>query len=181
MQITVVGRHFDGTEPIKKYADRKLLRLERFSGKIKEIHVILEVQKFRHIAEISLHLKDIKLMATEESRDMYASIDKAVGNLQKQLSRLTERMKEHRLRRSLRKIYFFGRFFGTPGEPEARQGKKTAVIKREFQPKPMSVEEACLELDLFKENFLVFRNSDTEAINVIYKRDDGDYGLIVPK
>ena len=55
---------------------------------------------------------------------------------------------------------------------------KRQVIKREFQPKPMSLDEACMELELFKDNFLVFRNANTEQINVVYKREDGDYGLI---
>jgi len=99
MQLTVVGRHFGVTEPIKKYVDGKLLKLEKFSRKIKETHVILEVQKFRHIAEITLYLKYNKLTATEESRDMYASIDLAVGNLHKQLLKLRDRLKEHRPRR----------------------------------------------------------------------------------
>jgi putative sigma-54 modulation protein len=98
MQITIVGRHFDVTEPIKKYVDGKLLKLEKFSHKIKEAHIVLEVQKFRHIAEIVLYLKDFRLTATEESRDMYASIDKALGSLHKQLLKLRDRIKEHKAR-----------------------------------------------------------------------------------
>jgi putative sigma-54 modulation protein len=98
MRITVVGRHFEVTGPIKKYADGKLLKLDRFSNQIKEAHVVLEVQKVRHIAEITLFMKDFKLTATEESRDMYASIDEAVGNIHKQLLKLRDRLKEHRAR-----------------------------------------------------------------------------------
>lgn len=110
MQITVVGRHFDVTGPIKTYVDTKLLKFEKYANKIKEAHVILEVQKIRHIAEITLYLKGFKLMATEESRDMYASIDKALGSLHKQLLKLRDRLKEHKARRATRKSFFFSKF-----------------------------------------------------------------------
>ncbi len=177
MQITVVGRHFEVTEPIKNYVDGKLIKLDRYSSQIKEAHVILEVQKIRHIAEITLFMKDFKLTATEESRDMYASIDMALGNLHKQLLKLRDRIKEHKGRRVSRK-FFLSALFGRsePKAPQAAQAPK--VIKREFQPKPMSVDEACMELELFKDSFLAFRNSETEKINVVYKREDGNYGLI---
>ena len=182
MQITVVGRNFNVTEPIKKYVDNKLLKLDRYAEKLKEAHVILQVQKFRHIAEITLYLKYFKLTATGESRDMYASIDKAKGNLQKQLLKLRERIKEHRARRPSKKPGFFGELFkGVEAEKASQKGRTPKVVKRDFQPKPMSLDEACMELELFKDNFLVFRNAETEDINVVYKRNDGDYGLIAPE
>lgn len=171
MQITVVGRHFEVTEPIKKYAGSKLVKFERYTDKIVEAHVMLEVQKFRHTAEITLFLKDFKLTAKEESRDMYASIDAAVDSLHKQLLKLRERIKEHRGRHVAKR---------SVGPLLAPKDRKKKVIQRPYAAKPMSVEEACLELDLFKDNFLVFRNSETEAINVAYKREDGNYGLMVP-
>ncbi len=179
MQITVVGRHFEISEPIKKYVDKKILKLERFDAKIKEAHVILEIQKVSHIAEITLFLKDFKLTATEESRDMYASIDKVLANLQKQLLRVREKIKDHQAKRAARRFVFFNKFFkGRPEGEAASAEKKAKVIRREFQSKPMSVDEACMELELFKDNFLVFRDAKTERINVVYKREDGDYGLI---
>lgn len=182
MQITVVGRHFDVTEPIKKYADSKLLKFERYWDKIKEAHVILEVQKFRHIAEITMYLKYFKLTATEETRDMYASIDNALGSLHKQLLKLRDKVKEHKARRVSRKSVFFGELLG--GEQMVKitdKGRKRNIIKKTYPLKPMSVGEAADELELFKDNFLVFRNADTEAVNVIYKREDGNYGLIEPE
>jgi putative sigma-54 modulation protein len=180
MQITVVGRHFDVTEPIKKYVDSKLLKLDKYTDKIKQAHVILEVQKFRHIAEITLYLKYFKLTATEESRDMYASIDKVLGSLHKQVLKLRDRIKEHKAR-GVSKKSLLENFFSDKEAKVLDKAKRTRVIKRAFQPKPMSVDEASMELDLFKDNFLVFRNSDTERINVIYKREDGNYGLIIPE
>lgn len=189
MQLTVVGRHFEVTEPIKQYVDKKLLRLERFASKIKEAHVILEVQKIRHIAEITLYLKYSKLTATEETQNMYASIDNAVANLRKQLVRLRDRIKTSRTKGAARKVNKLAssdsKEESVESEPElAELGlnvKGVKVIKRFISPKPMSTEEACLELDLFKERFIVFRDAVTDKINVVYKREDGNYGLIVPE
>ena len=177
-----MGRHFDVSEPIKKYVDKKLLKFEHFTDTIKEAHFILEVQKVRHIAEITLYLKDVKLTATEESRDMYASIDKTLGSLHNQLLKLRERTKGHKDRRLVRKFSFLTKFFrGAPEEEEVSPSAgKAQVIKREFQPKPMSVDEACEELELFKDAFLVYRDAKSEKINVVYKREDGNYGLIDP-
>jgi len=180
MRIAVVGRHFDVTEPIKKYVDGKLLKLDRYAKNIKEANAILEVQKFRHIAELTLSLKQAKLTATEESEDMYVSIDKAVDSLHKQLLKFRERAKEHKARKISPKTLFGFLFQGRSGKAYDKD-KRPNVITRRFQSKPMSIEEASLELDLFKDDFLVFRNSETDMINVIYKREDGDYGLIVPE
>lgn len=179
MRITVVGRHFDVTEPIKKYVDNKLVKFERYTKKIKEAHVILEVQKFRHIAMITLYLKDFKLMATGESRDMYASIDTALGSLHKQVLKLRDRIKEHKGRRRSGKSVRVVRLLQDAQGKASQKEVKRKVVKRDFQPKPMSVDEACMELEVFNDTFLVFRDSDTDAINVVYKRNDGDYGLIV--
>lgn len=182
MQITIVGRHFDVTEPIKRHVNKKLLKLERYAQKLREAHVILEIQKFRHIAEVTLYLKYVKLTATEESGDMHSSIDKVLGNLHKQLLKLRGRLKEHRGRRGIGKAIFFNELSKSEETGrDTQKEKKARIIKRRFQPKPMSIDEACMELDLFKDNFLMFRDSQTEKINVIYKREDKNYGLIIPE
>lgn len=181
MQISVTGRNFAVTEPIKNYVDGKVLKLDKYTDKIKEAHIVLQVEKFRHIAEITLYLKDFKLTATEETRDMYASIDNAWDNLHKQLLKLRDRIKEHRGRNGARKASFFKGLLRAVEEKIMPKDKNQTVIKRSFSPKPMSVEEACLELDLFKDNFMVFKNSETDIMNVVYKREDGNYGLIVPE
>ena len=112
---------------------------------------------------------------------MYASIDGAIGSLHKQVLKLRDRIKEHKGRRLSAKSMFFGKLFrGEDSEQVSEKERTKKVVKREFQPKPMSVDEACMEMDLFKDNFLVFRDSQSEKINVVYKREDGDYGLIVP-
>lgn len=95
MQIDVSGRHFHVTEALKAYAVDKMLKLDKYSLKLETAHVILEVQKFRQISEITLLGKGLRLTAKEESKDMYAAFDKSFGNIQLQLRRAHDKHSDH--------------------------------------------------------------------------------------
>ena len=99
MEIDVSGRHFQVTPPLKKYALEKIGKLEKYSLKLESVHVIFEVQKIRHIAEITVLGKNLRLTAKEDSQDMYAAFDECFGNIQLQLSRQHDRVKDHKARR----------------------------------------------------------------------------------
>ena len=99
MEIDISGRHFHVTEPLKEYVDDKLRKIEKYSLKLESAHVILEVQKFHHIAEVTLRGKNLRLAAKEQSADMYAAFDKCFGNVQLQLRRQHDRVKDHKARR----------------------------------------------------------------------------------
>ena len=99
MKIDISGRHFKVTEPLQEYVDSKMLKLDKFSLKLESAHVVLEVQKFRHIAEITLRGKDLRLTAKDEDADMYAAFDRCLGNAQLQLSRQHDKKKDHKGRR----------------------------------------------------------------------------------
>lgn len=177
MNIIITGRHFDITEGIKSHVNGKIAKLDKFFTKILEAHVILAVEKFRHITEITLAGKDLKITATETTSDMYASIDKAVESLDKQMRKFHERLREHKIKGAHKaEVKAVKSAYKTSGEninfaPEI-------VEVKSFSEKPMSVEEAMEELKILNKEFLVFRNSDDETINVIYKRKDGNFGLI---
>ncbi len=96
MEIDVTGRHFQVTGALKKYASDKIEKLDKYSLKIESVHVVFEVQKFRHISEITLLAKGVRLTAKEDSEDMYAAFDKSFGNIQLQLGRRHDRVKDHR-------------------------------------------------------------------------------------
>ncbi len=96
MEIDVSGRHFHVTEPLKQYATDKLEKLEKYSLKLESVHVIFEVQKFHHVAEVTALGKKLRLAAKEESVDMYSAFDNAFGNIQLQMRRHHERLKEHK-------------------------------------------------------------------------------------
>lgn len=176
MNVTVTGRHFDVTEGIKAHIGAKIAKLEKFYSKIIEVHVILAVEKFRHIVEITLVGKHIKLTATETTSDMYASIDKAIESLEKQLRKVHDKVKEHHRVPGLaaRSISAIRGYF----KSEKKVAEPSIVETRRVAEKPMSIGEAADELKLSNDEFLVFRNSDDDKINIIYKRKDGNLGLI---
>ncbi|MCG3176215.1 MAG: Ribosome hibernation promoting factor [Candidatus Omnitrophica bacterium] len=99
MEIDITGRHFQVTEPLKKYATEKIQKLDKYSLKIESVHVVMEVQKFHHICEITLNGKNLRTTAKEESADMYSAFDTCYGNIQLQLRRQHERVKDHKARR----------------------------------------------------------------------------------
>ena len=99
MEIDIAGRRFHVTEPLKEYLAAKIAKLDKYTLKIEMVHVILEVQKFHHISEITVLGKNLRLTAKEESTDMYAAFDKSYGNIQLQLRRQHDRVKDHKGRR----------------------------------------------------------------------------------
>ena len=181
MNVAITGRHFDVTEGIKSHVNGKIAKLDKFYHKILEAHVILSVEKFRHVAEITLVGKNFKFTATETTSDMYPSIDKAIESLEKQLRKLHDKVKEHRVKGSsgrikdlASRILSIRDYF--KGERQAAGPK--IVETRGVAEKPMSAEEAVEELKISEGGFIVFRNADDNRINVIYRRKDGDFGLI---
>ena len=98
MEIDISGRHFHVTEPLKEYASEKIKKLDKYSLKLESVHVIFEVQKFHHISEITVLGKQLRLTAKEQSTDMYAAFDGSFGNIQLQLRRQHDRLKDHKTR-----------------------------------------------------------------------------------
>ena len=99
MEIDISGRHFKVTEPLKETIEAKVSKLDKYSLKLESVHVVLEVQKFHHMAEITLRGKNLRLTAKEESADMYAAFDRCLGVVQLQLARQHDRRKDHKARR----------------------------------------------------------------------------------
>ena len=99
MEIDISGRHFHVTEPLKEYALEKIKKLDKYSLKLESVHVVFEVQKFHHISEITVLGNHLRMTAKEESADMYAAFDLSFGNIQLQLRRQHERLKDHKVHR----------------------------------------------------------------------------------
>ena len=96
MEIDISGRHFHVTEALKDTITEKVQKLDKYSLKIEAVHVVLEVQKFHHVAEITIAAKNLRLTAKEESSDMYAAFDNSLGNIQLQLGRQHDRVRDHK-------------------------------------------------------------------------------------
>jgi len=175
MQINITGRHIEIPDPIKQYIVEKLSKLSKYGQKIEEARVIFSLERFNHIAEITLNGKRFRITSAEKEEGLRNAFDKSLANMEKQIKRFYAKVKDHKAKRFFEALRSFS-LRRKEAKPQAPR-----IIKNETaETKPMSCEEAALELDLFGRDFIVFRNANTDNINVIYKRKDGNYGLIEP-
>jgi putative sigma-54 modulation protein len=175
VRLEVKGRNVEVSDELRAYVEEKLGRLERLLRRDARLEVELAVERnpsiaASQVAEATVWSKGPVLRARESSSDMRASIDLLVGKLERQ----AERAREKRRSRSTRAA-------GGPPESAPRHESRPAIVKtKRFPIKPMTADEAVLQLELVGHDFFVFRNVDTEDVNVVYRRRHGDYGLIEP-
>jgi putative sigma-54 modulation protein len=179
MDITVTGRHLTITPAIEDYARKKISAIHIDFPRILNAHFILEVDKYRQVAEVILHCGNhITIEARDVHEDLYAAIDKVVDKAERQIRKYKTRIQDHRPRRA--KPRHFAEHVFTHDLHEAT-GKTHHVRTEHYECKPMFVDEAVLQLEVSdKREFLVFLNADTEKLNVLYRRRNGDFGLIEP-
>jgi putative sigma-54 modulation protein len=180
--VKVTGRHVSITEAIKNYALTKVEHLHLDYPRIIEAHVILDVEKHRHFAEIILHCTNhITIEASHETDDMYASIDGVAAKTAQQMRKYkTKILRSHRPRgQSIRhieeQVLHIEETFHEVEESEP------SVIKTERYPvKPMFVDEAVLQIEMSNRQFVVFLNAKTEKVSILYRRKGDGFGLIEP-
>jgi putative sigma-54 modulation protein len=184
MQVSVTFRHMDPTAALKSFASEKVQRIGKLSHKLTEAHVVLSLEKYMHKADITLTANGLTIRGEEKSEDMYASIDRAIDKIERQLKRYQEKVKDHKAREDGKFKVRLNVLEPEPVEEEvplqpAKASPPPKVIKtREFLAKPMSVDDAIMQMDLINNDFLVFQNATSSEINVIYRRKDGTFGLI---
>jgi putative sigma-54 modulation protein len=174
MQTSVTFKRIDPSEPLKDYARDKLDRLDKYLYNPAEASVVLTVEKFRHIAEVNIAGDGLKINGREETDSMYSAIDMVMDKLEKQIKKSKAKNRSHRTGTKTRPMDTLVR----PVMPEENINGEVHITNIEY--KPMDVEEAILQLNLVDDNFLVFTNARTDRVNVLYHRNDGDYGLIQP-
>lgn len=181
-EIKVTGRHVSITDSIVDYARKKIEGLHLDYPRIIDAQVILDVQKYRHLAEIILHCSNhITIDASAETNDMYASIDEAADRIQQQMRKYkTKIMRQHRPRRG--EVRHVEEQVYSAMAPEEHEEAEPELVHVERYPvKPMFVDEAMLQLEMSaNRQFVVFLNAKTEKVNIIYRRKHGDFGLIEP-
>lgn len=174
VKIDFTGRHIEVTDALKKHAAGQFERLgPLFDSKPPKANVTIEVERGRHRSEIVVHWRNETLSATSIDADMYQSLSKSVAKIEKQARKLKDKVidKSHRARRSA----------GSPkGDSVAPTRTPKIVVSKMKAQKPITAQEAAMALDEGKEPFLLFRDSDGGDIALIYKRPDGNYGLIQP-
>lgn len=174
MRIHITGRNIQVTDALRDTVERKLGKLDKYFSKDVEADVRLSVEKVRQIIEVTIPFAGAILRAEEWTDDMYASIDKVVDVLERQIRKhKTKLQRRNHIGETIR-------FENIPAPVEEEEQPKIVKTKR-FAMKPMDTEEAILQMELLGHNFFVFSNAETDEVNVIYKRKDGNYGLIEPE
>lgn len=170
MQLTVTGRHVSVTEAMKEHAREKLGHAMRERPHINEIHVTMDVEKYRHRVELHVRGKNLDLFCHEETGDMYASIDGALVKLERQLRRYRERHSRKQQKQP-------PRFRAEEEAPDPDEPR----IKQRLAMKPMFLDEALLQMKVDGHIFLAFINARTDAVNLLYRTGEGEVGHLAPK
>jgi len=172
MQIIVRGRNVEVTPALREYVDEKIGRLTRYFDNLREATVLLSVERGRHVVEVTVFMNEngIILRGEEASNDMYASLDLVLEKLERQIEKYKTKINRIVLPKDKQ---------NGDDKVEIENGK--VVKTKRFAVKPMDTEEAVMQMNLLGHDFFVFFNSESEEVNVVYKRKDGNYGLIEPE
>lgn len=175
MKFTFTEKRMDSSDELRAYATRKISKLDRFFKTEAEAYVTFSIERGRFLAEITIHNNGLFYRASELTNDMYASVDSGVAAIERQIrrnkTRLEKKLREGALEREVLPAY-------ASVEEDADAEFKIVRSKR-FSIKPMSPEEAILQMNLLDHEFFVFKNMDADdAVSVVYKRNYGGYGLI---
>jgi len=183
MNVSISGRHLDVTEGLKGHIREGLDKLSCQFEQVIDADVVLDIEKHRHIAEINVHANGIRIHGKESSLDMYASVDAVLHKLERQCLKYKGRINKHRPRLS-DSIQSYKQSILSPvssnGHAEVALGAHAPVHHETLEMKHLNTDEAVLQLELTDDLFLVFFNTDTEQMNVLYKHADGTFGLIEP-
>ena len=174
MKFIIIGRNIDVTEGLKSAVQEKLGKLERYFTPETEIHVTLSVEKDRQKIEVTIPVKGNIIRSEQVSSDMYVSIDLVEEVIERQLRKYkTKIVNQQQAGGNVQKEFV---------EDEFLEDEEVKIIRtKKFGIKPMYPEDACVQMELLGHNFYVFRNAETDEVNVVYKRKGNTYGLIEPE
>jgi putative sigma-54 modulation protein len=174
MKVSVTFRNTEGEDWQKEYVAERLDKLKKYIDNPVDARVILSVEKFRNTAEINLLANGLNINSKEEEKEMVLAVDNAIEKIERQLKKRKE------------KIRGFKNNSARSGEPDSEsQGEEgeelpeTKVVEtRKIVLKPMSIDDAVMEMETTKNRFVIYRDSSTENVNVIYRREDGEFALL---
>ncbi len=186
MRIQYQFRDGQSSVAFRQHAQPRLANLSKFSDRITTTKVVVSQQRNWYIVEITVEADGALIRGEERSNELLTSFDKALGRVERQLRSYTERLQE-KDRQTLRKVPAPREAIDQEelaeegGLPQEENGDGIRIVRTKSHAlKPMTPEEAALQMELIGHNFFMFFNGESEQINVVYRRDDGDYGLIEP-
>ncbi|MGE5550165.1 MAG: ribosome hibernation-promoting factor, HPF/YfiA family [Bacteroidota bacterium] len=175
MKILVKGKNIEISDSLREYAEKKVTKVGKFfTTSPLAAQITMGTERGMHVVDVTVQLKDLLLRGEEKTNDMYASIDGAIEKIERQILKFKTRI--NRRLRSENEVVAAS----VPGIEEMLDEPHVVKTKR-FAVKPMSVDEAIMQMDLLGHDFYVFSNAETEEVNVVYRRKDGNYGLIEPE
>lgn len=180
MQVTTTFRHMEQSDALKTYAEEKLERVAKYIDEPTSAQVYFAVEKkIRHIVEIVISAKGVNTKASEATNDMYAAVDAVIDKIERQLKRYKEKIKAHKPNGDERGRQISTKIFQADSIDAASE---PVVIRTKTETaKPMSVDEAVMQMDLLHKDFIVFTDAVSSDISVLYRRKDGNFGLIEPQ
>jgi len=177
MEITVTFRHMEPSESLKTYAEEKISKIKKYLYSPMEAHVVLGVEKFRHMADVTLRVDGTMIKGMEETENMYSAIDQVMDKLEAQVKKHRSKIRERRAEN----IKGEGNLEDDATIESTGASLDEFVIEVEkLVAKPMDPEEAAMQLGMSQQDFFVFRNARSLEINVLYRRKDGNLCLIEP-
>ena len=176
MIIEVSFRQMTQSDALRSYIEEKLGKILKPLSEPISAQVVLQVEKYRHIAKVTISANGIVIKGKEETNDMYSSIDIVTDKLDRQVKKFRDRIQQHGGRDIAREYRASHSVL-----PEGTEASPEVIKRKEIILKPMTVDEAIMQMELMNKNFLLFNNAGTNQLNVIYVRDDGQFGLIQPQ
>ena len=175
MKITISAKNIELTAALRNVVEKKLSKLEKYFNPEVEVHATLSTQKTRQIVEVTIPFNGAFLRAQEENEDMYVSIDLIIDKLEGQIRKQKTKIERSKYAKGIK-------YQELPSLSFKEEEEEAQIVKtKKFAMKPMSDEEAVLQMELVGHNFFVYQNADSGEVNVVYKRRDGNYGLIEPE
>lgn len=177
MKTKITGKNIEVTPALREAVEKKLSKLDKYLEKDYTAHVTLSVERKLQVIEVTIPLKNVILRGEEATESMYASIDLVIDKLEGQMRKNKTKLSKQKYADSLR---FYDAAVGS--ELAASVEEESQIVKtKRFAIKPMNAEEAVLQMELLGHNFFVFMDDITSEVNVVYKRKDGNFGLIEPE
>jgi len=174
MRYTITGKNIEVTDGLREAIYEKIGKLERYFSKTTDVIVTLSVEKDRQKIEVTIPVKGSIIRSEQTSTDMYVSIDLVEEVIERQLKKYKNKIIDQKQANAA--------FSDAYVQEEVDDPEEVRIIRtKRFAMKPMDPEEACVQMELLGHAFYVFRNSDTDEVNVVYKRKNGTYGLIEPE
>ena len=187
MQIHLTSRHLEITDDIQTYIEKRAKKIEAIFNPIIDFQVVMEVEKNRYRTEITLVTRKATFHAQSETHDVFSSLDDVTDKIETQIRRHKERVKDRRHRLSRREVavQLSGNEESTPLELDTRDLSNMRAphfrAPEKFASKPMSVQEAVMQLQSSGDVLLLFLNAQTNQVNVVYEDDNGEYGWVEPQ